>query len=287
MKISVIGLGKVGSATVFNILNNKKINEICLIDIIPDKLEGEYLDFLHASSGLNSNIKLNYSESIESIKNSHLVVVTAGYPRKSEANRLDLAKPNSKIIKDIVEKIKKVEKECLILMVTNPVDVNTYIALKVSGFKREHVFGMGSTLDFFRFKTVEPRAKMVLGEHGNNMLLFPPDSSEKSKEYTKIISKKIIKLKGGTWWAPAIAIGNIIDSILNDKKNIKVVSTLLNGEYGIKDICLGIPARIGINGIEEIINIDLKEEELKMLKTSADVLKGVIRDCESNLKLTF
>jgi len=287
MKVSMIGLGKVGSAAAFSLLNNKKIDEISLIDIIPGKLEGEYLDLLHAIGGLNSNIKLNYSEKIEDVRDSHLIIVTAGFPRKSEVSRLDLAISNSKIIKDITEKIKRVEKDCLILMVTNPVDINTYIALKVSGFKREHVFGMSSILDFFRFKTVESQAKMILGEHGNSMVFIPFDSTEESKEYTKNISKKIIKLKGGTWWAPAVAISNIVDSIVNDKKDVKLVSTLLNGEYGIKDVCLGVPSRIGINGIEKIIEIVLKEEELKMLKKSANILRDVIMDCEKNLNLTF
>jgi malate/lactate dehydrogenase len=280
MKISMIGLGKVGSATVFNLLNNKKIDEISLIDVIPDKLEGEYLDLLHAANGLNSSIKLNYSQNIEDVKGSHLITITAGFPRKTESSRLDMAISNAKIVKEIIEKIKKVEKDCLIIMVTNPVDINTYIALKVSEFKREHVFGMGSTLDFFRFKTVEPKARMILGEHGDSAVFVPYDVSEKSKDYTIKISKKIIELKGGTWWAPAIAISSLIDSIMNDKKDIKVVSTLLNGEYGIKNVCLGIPVKLGFNGIEEIIEYKLDSKELEMLNKSANMLKDVIKDCE-------
>jgi malate/lactate dehydrogenase len=287
MKISFIGLGKVGSATVFSLLNNKKIDEILLIDIVPNLLEGEYLDLLHAASGLNSSLRLNYSGSIEDVKGSHLIVISAGFPRKSESSRLDLAIANSTIVKDIIEKIKKVEKDCLILMVTNPVDINTYIATKVSGFKRKHVFGMGSILDFSRFKIMEPKAKMIMGEHGNSMVFVPYNAKEESKEYTKKISKKVIELKGGTWWAPAVAIGSIIDSIVNDRKDVKVVSTLLDDEYGIKDVCLGIPVRLGINGIEEIIEMKLNSKELEMLKKSAEILKEVIKDCERHLKVSF
>lgn len=277
MKVSMIGLGKVGSAAVFNLLGNKKIDEIMLIDIIPNILEGEYLDLLHAASGLDSSIKLSYSGDIEDVKGSHLVVITAGFPRKGESSRLDLAKANSKIITDIVSNIKKAQGDCIILMVTNPVDINTYVALKTSGFDRRRVFGMGPTLDFFRFKLAEPNAEMTLGEHGDSMVFIPYSTPAEAQDYTKKISKKVIELKGGTWWAPAVAISSIVESIVEDKGDIKVVSTLLENEYGIKDVCLGVPARIGINGIEEIVEAKLSPQEQLMLKKSADTLKDVLK----------
>ena len=277
MKVSMIGLGKVGSATVFRLLNIKKIDEIMLIDIIPKLLEGEYLDLLHASVGMGSSTKISCSGNIEDVKGSHLVIITAGFPRTNEASRLDLAKKNVAIIRDIMEKIKKVQSDCIILMVANPVDINTYMAIKFSGFKREHIFGMGPTLDFFRFKAVNPNAKMTMGEHGDSMVFVPYDSPKESQDYVKMISKRVIETKGGTWWAPAIAISSIVESIVEDKKDVKVVSTLLKGEYGISDVSLGVPVRLGYDGIEEIVKEKLEAQELESLRKSADTLKDVIK----------
>lgn len=276
----MIGVGKVGSAAVFNLLKNEKITEISLIDIIPDKLEGEYLDLLHATKGLGIDIKLVYSENYDIVKDSHLVIITGGFPRKDEDSRLDLAQRNIKIIRDIIEKIKEQEKDCLILVVTNPVDILTYYALKFSGFDRKKVFGMGTILDSYRLEVVEPNVKTILGEHGNSMVFVPDGISEDSKVYAKKISKRIIETKGGTWWGPAIAIADIVDSIVNDKKDVKLVSTLLKGEYEIEDVCLSVPVKLGINGIEEILEIDLSEKELKLLKSSSNVLKKAIQDCK-------
>ena len=276
----MIGVGKVGSAAVFNLLKNEKITEISLIDIIPDKLEGEYLDLLHATKGLGRDIKLVYSESYDIVKDSHLVIITAGFPRKDEDSRLDLVQRNIKIIRDIIEKVKEQEKDCLILVVTNPADILTYYALKVSGFDRKKVFGMGTILDSYRLKVVEPNVKTILGEHGNSMVFVPDGISEDSKVYAKKISKRIIETKGGTWWGPAVAIADIVDCIVNDRKDVKLVSTLLKGEYGIEDVCLSVPVKLGINGIEEILEIDLSEKELELLKSSSNVLKKVIQDCK-------
>ncbi len=277
----MVGLGKVGSAAIFSLLRNEKITEISLIDIIPDKLEGEYLDLLHAAKGLRRDIKMVYSQNYDIVKGSHLVIITGGFPRKDEDSRLELANKNIKVIKEIVENIREHEKNCLILVVTNPVDVLTYYALKFSGFDRKRIFGLGTLLDYYRLRAVETKAKTILGEHGNSMVFVPDEIEEASKSYAKQISKRVIETKGGTWWGPAVAIADIVDSILNDKKDVKVVSALLKGEYGIYEVCLSVPVRLGLNGVEEILEIDLSEKELKFLKASSEVLKKVIEECKN------
>lgn len=276
MKVSIIGVGRVGSATAFKLLSEPKLNEITLIDIKEELLEGEYLDLLHSAIGMESKVKLNFSSKIEDARDSDLIIITAGVARDPNVkSRLDLAEINSKIIKNICEKIKNPKKNHIVLLMTNPVDLMTYVAMKTLGYDKKRVIGIGSELDTMRFKVHCSNARFNLGEHGDSMVFVPNDAPKEVKEYTRKISKKIINLKGGTWWGPSTALYNVANSIINDKKNERIVSTYLNGEYGINDVCLSLPSKIGINGIENISEINLSDEEIKELKKSAEILEEI------------
>jgi malate dehydrogenase len=239
------------------------------------------------------------------MKNSKIVVVVAGSGRKPGMTRMDLLKINSGIVKDVVENIKKHAKDSMIIPVTNPLDPMAHVAYKVSGFNRNRILGMGNMLDLSRFiqfiheATGHSRSSiraLVIGEHGENMLPLTRFSSVSGIPLTSILSKdkldtlvqdtkqvaaKVIELKGATIHAPGNAISTIIESVLQDKKNIIPVATPLDGEYGFSDITIGVPAVIGKNGVEKIIELELDNEEKASLLKSADSVKSAI----SNLNI--
>ena len=237
------------------------------------------------------------------MKGSKIVVVVAGAGRKPGMTRMDLLKINAGVVKDVVGNIKKFADDSLIIPVTNPLDPMAHIAYKTSGFDRTRVFGMGGMLDLSRFKqfiheaTNTPRKEIdaiVIGEHGENMLpltrfakvsgefLHEKLSKEKLDEIftlTKNVAAEVIKLKGATVHAPGNAISAIIDNVVNDKKQVMPVSTCLDGEYGHSDVTIGVPAVIGKNGAEKIIELELNDEESewfeKGVKSVNDALSGV------------
>ena len=301
--ITIIGAGKVGGdAALFSALKRLD-DQILLLDIAEGLPQGEAMDLNHMLSEQGIDVEVKGSNNYEDMRGSKIVVVVAGAGRKPGMTRMDLLKINAGVVKDVVGNIKKFADDSLIIPVTNPLDPMAHIAYKTSGFERNRVFGMGGMLDLSRFKqfihdeTNTPRKEIdavVIGEHGENMLpltrfakisgkfLHEKLAKEKLDEIftlTKNVAAEVIKLKGATVHAPGNAISSIIDNVVNDKKQIMPVSTCLDGEYGHSDVSIGVPAMIGSNGVEKIIELELNSEEKewfeKGVQSVNDALSGV------------
>lgn len=302
--ITIIGSGKVGGAAALFTALRKVTDEILLLDVVQGLPQGEAMDINHmlAEKGIDVNVRgsNDYSE----MKGSDIVVVVAGSGRKPGMTRMDLLKINASIVKGVVENIQKYAKDSMIVPVTNPLDPMAYLTYKVSGFQRNRVFGMGGMLDLSRFTQFIHEATgysrnsiraLVIGEHGENMLPLPrfstvsgiPLSSILTKEKveeivqgTRQVAAKVIELKGATVHAPGNAISTIIEAVLNDTKQVIPVATYLDGEYGYSDVTIGVPAVIGKNGVEKIIELDLDSSEKEWFKKGVESVKGAISNLE-------
>ena len=301
--ITIIGAGKVGGdAALFSALKQLD-DQILLLDIAEGLPQGEAMDINHMLSEQGIDVEIKGSNNYEDMRGSNIVVVVAGAGRKPGMTRMDLLKINAGVVKDVVGNIKKYADDSLIIPVTNPLDPMAYITFKTSGFERNRVFGMGGMLDLSRFKqfiheaTNSPRKEidaLVIGEHGENMLPLTrlakidgkslPDilSQEKLNNIftsTKNVAAEVIKLKGATVHAPGNAISAMIDNVVNSKKQVMPVSTYLDGEYGHSDVSIGVPAVLGKNGVEEIIQLELNDSEKdwfeKGVKSVKDAISGI------------
>jgi len=285
MKLGFIGAGRIGSTTAFTCIQHLDLDEVVLVDIVEDLAVGEAMDLSHAVVGLDKYVKIVGGSDYSLLKGCDLIVVSAGLARKPGMTRLDLAKKNAEIIRDIAKKIVQHSKDSLILVVTNPLDVMTYVMWKETGKSRNEVFGMGSLLDTVRLKERilalggKPRKVMMIGEHGDSM--FSPKSLaevegndfDKAVEEARHVAMEVIKRKGATFYAPAVCIYRMIKAVLEDTKEEIPTSVVLQGEYGINDVALGVPAILGRNGVEEVVEYDLTDEELESLRKSASILK--------------
>jgi malate dehydrogenase len=302
--ITIIGSGKVGGAAALFTALRKVTDEILLLDVVQGLPQGEAMDINHmlAEKGIDVNVRgsNDYSE----MKGSDIVVVVAGSGRKPGMTRMDLLKINASIVKGVVENIQKYAKDAMIVPVTNPLDPMAYLTYKVSGFQRNRVFGMGGMLDLSRFTQFIHESTgysrnsiraLVVGEHGENMLPLPrfstvsgiPLSSILSKEKieeivqgTRQVAAKVIELKGATVHAPGNAISAIIEAVLNNTRQVIPVATYLDGEYGYSDVTIGVPAVIGRNGVEKIIELDLDSNEKEWFKKGVESVKGAISNLE-------
>jgi len=298
MKITVIGAGNVGATTVQR-LAEKELGDIVIVDIVEGLPQGKGLDLMEASPIYNYNCKIIGTNSYEETDNSDLVVITSGLPRKPGMSRDDLVKVNADIVKSVVEQVVEKSPDAILILVSNPLDVMTYVAYKVSKFPRERVIGMAGVLDTSRMRTfiamelnvsVENVHTFVLGGHGDTMVplaryttvagipvteLIPEDRLDAIVKRTRDGGAEIVSLlkTGSAFYAPAASIVEMIDSIVKDKKKILPCTVLCNGEYGFDDIFIGLPVKLGKNGLEQIIEIKLNEEESEALKKSADAVK--------------
>ncbi|MDH2907702.1 MAG: malate dehydrogenase [Candidatus Nitrosotalea sp.] len=298
--ITIIGSGKVGGAAALFTALRKVTDEILLLDVVQGLPQGEAMDINHmlAEKGIDVNVRgsNDYSE----MKGSDIVVVVAGSGRKPGMTRMDLLKINASIVKGVVENIQKHAKDAMIIPVTNPLDPMVYLTYKVSGFQKNRVFGMGGMLDLSRFTQFIHESTgysrnsirgLVIGEHGENMLPLPrfstvsgiPLSSVLSKEKideivqgTRQVAAKVIELKGATVHAPGNAISVIIEAVLNNTKQVIPVATYLEGEYGHSDVSIGVPAVIGRNGVEKIVELDLDSNEKEWFKKGVESVKNAI-----------
>ena len=308
MKISVIGSGNVG-ATAALFLAEKELGEIVLIDIVEGIPQGKALDMMQAAplKGMDTNII--GSNQYRDTANSEIVVVTAGLARQPGMSRLDLLKQNAKVVKSIIESVVQYSPGTKIMMVTNPLDVMTYLALKVSGFQQERVFGMGGVLDSARFRyflarelgvSVKDTSALVIGVHGEGMLPLPKYSTVNGKPITEIMSKeKIDKLieqtrgagaeivsllkRGSAYFAPAASVAEMVEAVVKDKKVVLPCSVYLQGEDGLSAICLGTAVKLGKKGVEEVIELELTSEEKDFLNKSAAQLKENLKNLDSYL----
>lgn len=304
-KIAVIGAGNVG-AEIASQITGKELADVVLVDKYEDIAKGKALDILTSASLKGSSSRITGGSSFDAIKNSDIVIVTAGLPRKPGMSREELVQSNGKIISDIAGQVKTHAPNAVIIMVTNPLDVMTWFAWKVSGFAPEKVIGMAGVLDTARFKTfvaeelgVTPDNinAMVLGGHGDEMVPLVDFASVSGIPLTQLISAvtlgKIVERtrKGGAevvnllktgsaYYAPAISAVKMAEAILKDRKSAMPVSALLRGEYGIEEVYLGVPAILGAGGIEKVIELELGTEDLEALRASAGVVRKTISEAE-------
>jgi len=303
--ITIIGAGRVGSAAAFNILRYR-ISDVVLIDIYENIAKGEALDMMQAAPAIEFDGKIKGTSDYSEMENSELVIITAGEARKLGMSRIDLMNKNARIVKSIVREVVKYAPECKIMMVTNPVDIMTYIAYKESGFERNRVFGMGNILDTLRFRSYiaselnvsrEDVRALVIGEHGDSMVPLVEYASVSGIPVTHLLSKEqikkiidltvssgsdVIKLKGATIYAPAAVIAIMADAVLRGRNRVMGVSTYLQGEYGLSDIAIGVPVVLGRNGVERILELDLQPETRKRLEKAVMVVKEAISKLEGD-----
>jgi malate dehydrogenase len=297
--ISIIGAGKVGSSAAFRILEFR-ISDVVLIDIAENLAHGEALDMMQAAPAIEFDGKIKGTSDFSEMAGSELVIVTAGEARKPGMSRLDFMAKNAKIVKSIVKEVVKYAPDCKLMIVTNPVDVMTYIAYKESGFERNRVFGMGNILDTLRFRSYialelgvsrEDIRALVIGEHGDSMVplvnyasvsgipitaLLTKEQIEKIVSLTRTSGADVIKLKGATTYAPAVVIAIMTDAVLRGRNRVMSVSTYLQGEYGFSDVSIGVPCILGKNGIEKILELKLDFEAKEEFKKSVAVVKEAI-----------
>lgn len=302
-KITVIGAGMVGSTTAQRIAE-KELGDVVLTDIVEGLPQGKALDLLESGpiSGYDTNIL--GTNDYRDIEGSDVVVITAGLPRKPGMTRDDLLKINGKIVKEISENILEHAPDSLVITVTNPLDIMTYIAQKETKFKPERVFGMSGVLDSGRFATfiameigcsVRDINAMVLGGHGDTMVPLPGFTTVQGVPITELMPEATIErlvkrtinggaeivnlLKtGSAFYAPSAAITSMVEAAIKDTKRILPVCAYIEGQYGFNDIYLGVPAKIGKSGVEDILELNLNTDEKKALDASAGaVTSGISR----------
>lgn len=297
--ISIIGAGKVGSSAAFNILG-RRISDVVLIDAVQNLAQGEALDMMQAAPAIEFDGKIEGTSSYSEMKGSELVILTAGLARQPGMSRLDLISKNAAIVKSIVKEVVRYAPDCKLMVVTNPVDVMTYVAYKGSGFERNRVFGMGNILDTLRFRSYiamelgvsrEDIRALVIGEHGDSMVplvnyasvsgipitdLLKREQIQKIVNSTRTSGTDVIKLKGSTVYAPAAVIAIMADAVLRGRNRVMGVSTYLQGEYGFSDVSIGVPCVLGKNGVERILELELGLETKEEFEKSVAVVKDAI-----------
>lgn len=306
-KIAIVGAGNVGSTFAFSLIMSGVTREIVLIDRNQQRAEGECLDLSHGASFVHPvNI---CSGGYGGCKGADIVVITAGAKQKPGQTRIDLVHTNVEIFKDIIPKIVKYAKDAILLVVSNPMDILTYITLKVSGLPPNKVLGSGTVLDSSRLRylisehcRVDPRNvhAYIIGEHGDSELpvwshaniggmLFAKycPTCDSRCDYKKVLGKifeevknsayTIIEAKGATYYAIALALVRIVEAILRDENSVLPVSTLINNYYGINNACLSIPSIINRNGVQKFLRLELSQTEREQLRHSAKILKDIIK----------
>lgn len=308
-KISIIGAGFVGATTAYALMNSGIATEMCIYDINMDKAMGEVMDLVHGTSFVKPvNI---YAGGLNETKDSDIVIITAGAPQKPGETRLDLIGKNYKIFEGFVPELAKLSPDAILLVVSNPVDVLTYITYKLSGFPKERVIGSGTVLDTSRLKFVLGKYfnvnnnnihGYVVGEHGDSEVVtwskarigveeldkyaeqsnldWDADIKNVIENDVKNAAYEIISRKKATYFAIGLAVNRIVEAIFRDENSILTVSSLFEGQYGIHDMYLAIPTIVNRFGAERIIEIPLSEIEEKRLKESASILKGHLNECK-------
>jgi malate dehydrogenase len=297
--ISIIGTGKLGSAVALQVAS-RELGDLRLVDIIQGLPQGEALDLGQMAAEQGADVDIVGSNDYKDIAGSDLIVVVGGLGRKPGMTRLDLQEKNEDIIRGICERIVEFSPKSLVLMVTNPLDVMTYLAWKVTGFEPSRVFGQSGMLDTMRFKYFISRTlgvstssvqAVVIGEHGDSMVPLPrfstvngvpitelmsPAQVAEAVERTRKIAAEVIALKGATIYAPAHGITRMVESVIKDKKMVLCLTAHLNGEYGVKDIYVDVPAVLGARGVEKVIELKLNDEERAAFLRSVEVVRTAV-----------
>ena len=299
-KVTVVGAGNVGAQCAYR-LAQKEIGEIVLLDVVEGLPQGKALDMSQAGSIDEFDSTIIGSNKYEDTKDSSVVVITAGLARKPGMSRDDLIIKNAAIIHEVIRNITKFSPHAILLIVTNPLDVMTYYALRVSGYPANRVLGMAPLLDAARMQhfiaqalnvSIKEVYAEVLGSHGDLMVPIPRLSTAKGKPITELLTPEQVKqivdrtvnggaeivnlLKtGSAYYAPGSAAAKMAEAILKDSKQVINSCCYLTGQFGISDVCLGVPAKLGKNGVEEIIEIELTEEERAAIHKTAGAVKAL------------
>ena len=308
-KVAVIGCGFVGATSAFSLIQTGLFSEMVLIDANAKKAEGEAMDLSHGSAYLTPmNI---YAGTYDDIVDAGIIVITAGANQKPDETRLDLVKKNVQIFKSIIPEIKKRNCEGILLIVSNPVDILTEVALKLSGFPSNRVIGSGTVLDTARLKyvlgkhlQVDPRDihAYIIGEHGDSELVVwsgaqvagihinhfcelrghfnHEEAMGRVAQEVRDSAYEIIERKGATYYGVAVAVKRIATAIVKDEHAVLPVSSLMQGEFGLNDLCLSIPTVVGQNGVEKVVDIHLNNEENEKLQASAKALKDILNSLD-------
>src|SRR5216684_4305504 len=300
-KITVIGAGFVGS-TLVQRLAERDYADVVMFDIIPKMPQGKALDMLEAGPVIGYDTLVVGTNDYADTADSDIVVITSGLPRKPGMTRDDLVKKNQEIITEVTQQVVRFSPNCTIIMVTNPLDAMAQLALHVSGFPRNRVIGESGVLDTARFRTfiaqelnvsVRDVQAYVLGGHGDTMVplarmctvagvpiaqLMPAERIEQIVQRTRDGGAEIVKLlgTGSAYFAPSASVLQMVDSIMLDKKMIMPCAVYLQGEYSIHNLFVGVPAKLGAQGVEQIVEIELDEHERALLQKSADAVKELV-----------
>ncbi len=300
-KVTVVGAGNVGATTAQR-LAEKEVCDVVLVDIIEGVPQGKALDLAEAAPIEKHDAHLIGTNDYDATEKSDIVIITAGIPRKPGMSRDDLLSTNAGIIRSVTQEVSKLSPNTVIIIVSNPLDAMCHVALETSGFPKNRVMGMAGILDSARFRafismelnvSVENTHAFVLGGHGDTMVPLPRYSTVAGIPITELMSKdrinalidrtanggaEIVSLlkTGSAYYAPASAAVEMAESILKDKKKILPCAAYLEGEYGINNLFIGVPVKLGANGIEEIIQIDLTDEEKSALQKSANAVADLV-----------
>ncbi|MEY3398881.1 MAG: malate dehydrogenase [Bacteroidota bacterium] len=312
MKVTVVGAGNVG-ATCADVLAHREVaNEIVLVDIKPGFAEGKALDIWQtAPINLYDSRTVGATDDYSRTAGSDVVVITSGLPRKPGMSRDDLIATNAGIVKSVTENVIKYSPDAKIVVVSNPLDVMTYCAYLTAGVDSSRVFGMAGILDTARYRAFLAEAlncspkdiqAVLMGGHGDTMVPLPryttvggipvtelisEDKLNAIVERTKVGGGEIVNLLGtSAWYAPGAAAAQMVEAIVRDQKRIFPCCTWLNGQYGLKDIYLGVPVKLGRNGIEEIIELKLNDAEMALLHSSAKAVKEVMNVLDNMNKVS-
>ena len=300
-KVSVIGAGNVG-ATCAHWLVSKELADVVLVDIVEGMPQGKALDLMQATPVEGVDCKVVGTNGYDETAGSDVVVITSGIPRKPGMSRDDLIATNKKIVSSVCAEVKKSSPDACVIIVSNPLDAMCHVAYDVLGFPRERVMGMAGVLDTARYKTfvamevgcsVEDVHGMVLGGHGDTMVPLPNHTSIGGIPLRELVSAERISAivertaKGGAeivgllktgsaYYAPASSVVAMVESILKDKKRVLPCAALLDGQYGYKDLFIGVPCMLGSRGVERIIELELNDHEKKLLDNSASAVRGLV-----------
>ncbi|MFC1964532.1 malate dehydrogenase [Chloroflexota bacterium] len=304
-KISIIGAGNVG-ATCAQRIAERGYADIVLVDIIPGLPQGKALDIAESAPIINFDSQLVGTNSYEETANSDVIVITSGQSRKPGMTRDELLLANVKIVTEVTRNVVQFSPDCIILMVTNPVDAMIHLAIEVSHFPPNRVFGLSGTLDAARLRSfiaaeldvsVADVSACVLGEHGKNMVviprlctvggtpiteILPPETIDRLVERTIKGGAEIVDLlkTGSAFYAPSAAVAQMAEAVILDKKQVLPCAALLQGQYGIKDTVICVPVKLGMNGFEEIIELELTDEEKVALAGSAEAVQELVKIME-------
>jgi malate dehydrogenase len=297
--IGFVGAGRVGAQAALEVAS-EGVDDITLVDIVPGLAEGEALDISHKVSETGVDVSVSGSSDFSSIRGSDIVVITAGLARKPGMTRMDLLGKNAGIVASVAKEVAKYAPDAVAITVTNPMDVMNYVVLKTTGFPKNRVVGMGGVLDLSRFKHVlssklgvsrSSITALVIGEHGENMLPLPRFTSVGGVPLTSLLSEKeieetiqstrqvaidVISKKGATVDAPGNAIARMVKAIAWDRKEVLPASALLEGEYGLSGVTIGVPLMLGAKGVEKIFELELNEgERAAFLKGAESIKQGI------------